>query len=177
MYSRLLIICFAAFLVSCAQKVSSIKNDVDVPLDENMGYLLIGVETNLTLSRISISGEKYLKLSSEDLRRGSQFILVDVPAGEYSIDKIQLFGNFRTKLENGYWNFSVSPSVISYVGHLNVKTLSLWPLVTQVELQNRSSEALEFLEDSFPNILSNRTIVYQGPGTDPFLQFALEETE
>lgn len=173
------LVCLLSTLLigSCVQKVTTLKSDIDLQLDENTGYLLIGVETNLTLKSISISGEKNLKLSGDDIRKGSQYILVDVPAGDYSIDQIQLGGWFRTKLDNGLWDFTVSPGVISYVGHLNVETVSIWPLRTQIELENRSSAALQFLEQSFPNILSNRSLVYHGPGTDPFMKFVAEELE
>lgn len=176
-FVKLVFLLTTLLISSCVQKVTTLKKDIDLQLDENMGYLLIGIETNLTLKQISISGEQLLKLSGDDIRRGSQYILVDVSAGDYSIDKIRLSGWFRTRLDSGLWDFTVSPGVISYVGHLNVETLSLWPLISQIELENRSSEALEFLEKSFPTILSNRSLVYQGPGTDPFLNFVKEELQ
>jgi hypothetical protein len=168
--SRFFCICLCFFLVSCAQKVSSLKVDVDIPLDEDMGYLLIGVETNASIESVTIYGERSIKLTKEDLRSGTNYFLIDVPAGEYSISNVKLNSWWKMGLKEGYWDFSVRSGSISYVGHLAIESYGFFFLRNQIELSNRSSEALVFMEKDFPNILSKRQVYFDGPGEDPFLE-------
>ncbi|MEP4889032.1 MAG: hypothetical protein ABJV04_03320 [Aliiglaciecola sp.] len=166
------------FLTSCVNKVSSIKQDIDLKLEADMGYLLMGVDSNVSMKDVDIVGQSNIRLSSEDLRPGTQYILIDLQAGDYQFESIKLNSIFEVELVEGYWNFNVRPSGISYIGHLDVKadTFFLHQFTrTNVELTNRSSEALQFMETEFPNILSKRTMYYEGPGKDPFLRFMQEE--
>lgn len=168
--SRFFCLFFCFFLASCAQKVSSLKVDIDIPLDEDMGYLLIGVETNAYIESVTIYGERSIKLTKEDLRSGTNYFLIDMPAGEYSISNVKLNSWWKMELKEGYWDFSVRPGSISYVGHLAIESYGFFFSRNQIELANRSSEALIFMEKEFPNILSKRQIYYDGPGEDPFLE-------
>ncbi len=165
-----LVLFVLCFLSACAQRVSSIKKDVDIPLENEMGYMLLGVETNLSLDSIFIGGEKSVRLTREDLRSGTKFFLIDMPAGDYYFHKIKLNYWWRFNLDEDYWKFSVSPGVISYIGHMEVDTYGFWPIRSKLELENRSSEALEFMEQEFPNILKSRTLTYDGPGEDLFFE-------
>jgi hypothetical protein len=166
-------------ITSCATKVTSLKKDVDLELKVDAGYLLVGVDTNAELESVFIYGADNLRLTQEDLRQGTQFILIDLEAGDYHFDKVRLNHFLDLGLEEGYWDFSIKPGVISYVGHLEVKTQSfLWYSVnSEIELVNRSSEALVFMETQFPNILQNRTLHYAGPGKDPFLRLMQDKGE
>lgn len=158
-------------LASCAQKVSTLQSDVDVNLDAKTGYLLIGIETDYNLDEINLSGVTSLVLSSKDLRRGAQFILIDIPAGAYSVDSIKMNYFWYTKLKEGYWDIEVSPGIVSYVGHLNIGRDKWWRGGSTVELENRSTEAMVFMRDSYPNILQSRKLRYTGPGDDGFLEY------
>lgn len=166
--SFLLLFCF--LVAGCAQQVTSIKKDVDLPLESGMGYLLIGIETNFDLDSVFIEGPDYLKLTRDDLRRGTNYFLIDLPAGEYSFEKIKLNRWWKMELSEGYWDFEVVPNKISYVGHLQVKGAG-WFAPSKIVLENRSSQAYVFLQDEFPNILDKREITYEGPGEDPFLYY------
>ncbi len=162
-----------AFLTSCTMKVSSIKQDVDLALDEDSGYLLLGVDTNVALQNVDIYGADNIRLSQNDLRPGSKFILIDLEAGDYSIRNIRFNVFMKSKLTDGYWDFTVMPGGISYVGHLEVNSnFRFWNFNqdSTIELSNRSSEALIFMQQQFPNILTSRTLQYAGPGKDAFLQ-------
>lgn len=162
-----------AFLTSCAMKVSSIKEDVDLDLSEDSGYLLLGVDTNVTLQNVDIFGADNIRLSQNDLRPGSKFILIDLEAGDYSIRNIRFNVFMKSKLTDGYWDFTVLPGGVSYVGHLEVHSnFRFWTLSqdSTIELSNRSSEALMFMQQQFPNILTSRSLEYAGPGKDDFLK-------
>lgn len=162
-------------LSGCATKVSTLEKDVDISLDENYGYLLIGIETNSNLEEILIDGARSIKLTGKDVRKGTQYILVDMPSGNYSIEKIKVNKFWHTELTEGYWDFNVSSGVISYVGHINVETIGWWQPISIIELANRSSEAVIFMEKQYPKILSSRKIIYDGPGEDPFLEYVQKE--
>ena len=173
--SILFIFILLPLISSCAQKVQSLKQDVDLALEPDAGYLLIGVQTNLPLDSILITGEKRIRLTSDDLRSGSQFILIDLPSGEYDIDQIKIDSWLRTILKGDVWKFNVSPGVISYVGNLDFSGSYYFGSSVNVKLENRSSSAISFLEQKFPSILLNRTVIYQGPGKDPFLEYVQKE--
>ncbi|WP_144391747.1 hypothetical protein [Pleionea sediminis] len=168
-----LLVIILSLLSACVSNVRSIKYDSDLKLETTEGYLLLAVETNVDLKSIHILGAKNIKLNRSDLLKGSNYILVDMPAGDYRIDKITMsswLGYQYVKLDEEYWSFTIQPGVISYAGHVNVKS-SIWSATGYFELNNKSSYALEYMEQEFPNIMANRTLVYEGPGEDGFLDF------
>lgn len=159
------------FLVSCTSHVSSIKKDVDIPLAQKEGYLMLGVDTNYDLQWVKLWGKKNVLLTKDDLKSGSNFILVNIPEGSYRIESIKLgqyiFNDFRKEL----WSFKVKENVISYVGHLNMESRETFSGVTSnILLLNKSSFALEYLERRFPNILTSRQLQYWGQGDDGFFK-------
>ncbi|NVJ51846.1 MAG: hypothetical protein HWE11_15750, partial [Gammaproteobacteria bacterium] len=70
------IVTILTLLMGCVSKVSSIKLDQDALSDPNEGYLLLGINSDVSLTSIEISGPKNIKLTSADLREGSRYILV-----------------------------------------------------------------------------------------------------
>lgn len=156
------------FLCACASQVSTIKQDRDLNLESNRGYILLGIETAHNLKSITIAGPEDIRLSHQDLRQGTNYLLVDLREGDYSIEKIQLDGYWRIELEEEKWQVQIRPGQINYVGHLELVSRGWGGYVT--ELVNRSSESLEFMEEKFPTILASREIIYGGPGKDFFYQ-------
>lgn len=165
---RIVFIFFALFFfTSCATKVTSIKQDQDRTLGAERGYVLLGIQTNRDLRTILIDGPQKISLSSADIKKGTNYLLVDLDSGTYRIRSISFGNAMNSILKNkDYWSFEVAPNQISYVGHLEIVQRGFWIFLTHVELVNRSSEALEFLEDKYPNLLANRNITYGGPGSD-----------
>lgn len=157
-------------LSACAESVSSIKKDIDLPLQQNSGYLLLAVNTDTVLEGIVITGEKTIKLEHDDLKKFNNFILLDMPAGNYKFDAIRLSRFASIQLDNDYWGFAVSPGVISYVGELNLRSTGFFSTVFRVQLHNKSSEALQHMEANFPGILEKRRLRYRGPGEDKFFE-------
>ncbi len=172
------IIRFAAILAvailvnACASKVTNLKKDSDIPLTEEQGYVLLGIETNRDLYQIILDGPSRIRLTSEDLAEGDNYILAELKAGEYSIDKLYIDINrfYRFDDEDNF-KFTVKPGRVSYVGHLETVTAGYWFPRTYLQLDNRSSQALVFMQEEFPNILSKRKLYYGGPGEDSFLAF------
>ena len=161
---------------SCATSVSSIKNDALSVNETNSkvsrGYLLIGVETNRDLKNIFISGMQAIKLSHEDLRFGTNYILINLAAGNYLIDSVALNSYQKLRLaDEENWRFDIKPNTISYIGHLELQSRGFFSLVSRVELVNRSTEAIEFMENDFPTILSARKMHFGGPSDDHFYNY------
>lgn len=171
MKTRVLIVTIFTWLISaCSSTVDSISQDVDLNLDSDMGYLLIGVDTNSSIDKLFMSGQRSVLVTRKDLGYGKSYILLDMPAGKYTIDKVVFSNYWRVELEEGHWGFEVSPGQISYVGHLDVNTYSHYPFRTALELENRSSEALVYMTENYPTILNSRLMHYDGPGEDPYFE-------
>jgi hypothetical protein len=93
---------------------------------------------------------------------------LNLPAGHYNIEEINIIYWSDINLKDGFWGVDIKPGQISYVGHLQVRDQRDG---YYVELENRSSLALMFLEENFKNLLANRQIVYTGPGQDRFFEY------
>ena len=126
-------------------------------------------DVNYDLNEIQINGEKRISLSKDDLQKGSNYILVQIPAGRYEIKKIMATTHNYFKLGDELWEFEVKPATISYVGDLEI-TQRLWGRLAYFELINRSSIALEFLEEHFPKLVNTRKVQYGGLGEDRFFE-------
>lgn len=168
---HLLLIILSSFLLSsCSSTVSSIKEDVDVNLSSDSGYLLVGINLNRNIRSIEIVGPKDVNLTQQDLKFNTNYFLVEMPIGDYRFDKVRLNKIYRMELKKGYWDFKVNPGEISYVGHLQIQASGAWSTNTHLELKNKSVNALVFLENNFPNILAKRKVRYRGPGNDRFFE-------
>jgi len=172
---KIIIVSILLLLPSCATQVTSIKSGENKVLEEGRGFILLGVETNRDLKQIKISGPTDIILSSKDIKEGSNYLIVDLTAGEYIIDQVRLDNYWRVDFDDEeYWNFTITEGKINYVGHLELTRRGKWSPWTRTELVNRSSEALEFLESSYATLLKNNPIIYEGPGEDRFYEFLNE---
>jgi len=152
--------------------VSKIKNDKAATLEEDRGYLLLEVNTDVQLKKVELRGAENVNLTQADLKAGSNYILIELEAGEYYVNKVSFdtgYYNMYLKTNEDFFYFNVKPQTISYIGTLSVKFGNLFGIGSTL-LVNNSSYALEFMQESFPNILNSRKIVYSGPGKDLFLE-------
>ncbi|WP_156413743.1 hypothetical protein [Lacimicrobium alkaliphilum] len=131
----------------------------------------MAIATTESLEKLRISGERTLEFSAADLRRGSRYLLIEVPAGHYEIEQIRFSSWYQYDLNSDYWQFSVDAGKVSYVGELEIFTSGFRIKRNGLKLVNRSSYALEFMQEHFPNILAHNTISYRGPGEDGFLDY------
>lgn len=159
---------------ACATRVTSLKKGTLHQLTEDQGFVLLGIESNRNLKMVKISGPQNIELSSIDIKEGTNYLLVDLEAGIYTIDRVILDDYWMVKLDEDDWQFEVKPDGISYVGHLEVARGGFFDLMTSTELVNRTSQALEFLEKDYTKLLSSHTVVYGGPAEDHFLSFLAE---
>ncbi|AWF81270.1 hypothetical protein BTJ40_10815 [Microbulbifer sp. A4B17] len=171
---RLIMCIWLLFQLSgCINPVKPIVDGQNSNLDIDEGFLLVAIDTNFSLDKIKIKGAKYFFLSRENLHPGGNYILFKAPAGEYRFDKVYLNYIYAYELEEEYWSFQINPEVISYVGHLTVDQ-NLFKLLARIELENRSTEALEFLEENFSELIETKNIQYAGPGKDDFFNIVAQ---
>lgn len=169
---RILLFVVCLFIQSCATPtLSSIHKDNNIKLDENSGYMLLGIDTFYSLESIKIDGPKDFVVGPKDLSEGSHFFIVALPAGHYNLTEIKINDWEGYKLTNNVWGFDVKAGQISYVGHLRLWRIELANDGFNTELENRSSLALVFLEQHFSNLLNARKLVYTGPGNDKFFSY------
>ncbi len=166
------IVVIASLVNACASKVTNLKTDADRTLSDEQGYVLLGIDTNRDLYQIYLDGPTRIKLTAEDLAEGDSYILADLEAGEYSIDRLYIdkYRYYRFDEEDNF-KFTVMSGKVSYVGHLETVTVGYWYPRTYLQLDNRSSQALVFMQEEFPNISSKRKLSYGGPGEDTFLEY------
>jgi len=170
-----LLLTFLSLIGSCSTTVTSIKVGDNKTLKEGEGFILLGIETNLDLKKIVIEGAQNIELSSADIKAGTNYLLVDLKHGDYTIGQIHLNRYWRLHFEDDEeWAFRIEPGQINYVGHLELNRRGYYHKRTRAELVNRASEAVNFLEDNYSILMQNNTVVYGGPGQDFFLDFREE---
>ncbi|WDE00649.1 hypothetical protein [Thalassomonas actiniarum] len=168
-------------MAACSTKVTSIRQaDHSLQLQQQEGYLLLAVDTDVNINEILLTGEKRISLTAKDLRQGKNFILVKLPAGDYKIAMVVLLSgsgdDIKFLLDNefeGLWDFTIEAKQISYAGHLTMSGTKKYytSASTRVALINKSSFALEYLQENFPELLVNHSVRYFGPGEDDFFNF------
>lgn len=171
---HLLVLLLFTSLSACVSNANRITTDVDTLTRDNMGYALIGLKSKKGFNSLLLNGESYVRLSTKDINVSSSFILIPLNAGDYNFYRLEThwwYNEFNT--DDAYWQFSIKPGTISYVGHLSIENSQQFG-GRKASLVNRSSEALEFMEEKFPNILESRTMAYGGPGEDDFFEFAAQ---
>ena len=167
-----LVILISLLISGCSFKADSIKTDGKLELTPGRGYLLLGVDTDISLGNMNIVGEQNIFLSYEDLQRGKNYHLVQLDAGDYKISRIHLSYQYYFNLHSSGFDFTIKPGVINYVGDMWVERAHLYGGGTRFHLLNKSSIALEYMQENFPQVISHSKLVYAGPGEDPFLEYA-----
>lgn len=172
---RALLLLIAAMLTSgCITEVSSIRTGDQASLQQGEGFLLLEVDTTHNIASIMIIGPKSILLTRADLRAGSNYILLNLPAGKYRIERVAFNDRYYFDMNDDLWRFAVEGGAISYVGNLTFRGFA-YGLVPDFVLVNRSSFALEYLEDRFPGLLETHRLVFRGPGEDRFFGLVTEQ--
>jgi hypothetical protein len=171
MLKRIWLALTLVMIAACSQSVNSIKTEQTQALAPNEGYLLLAVNTNTTLTSMSATGPKRLYFTKDDLKNGTNYILVAVPAGDYQFEDINFEGMYYARLTDDIWNFSVEAGKVNYVGHLKVNSLYIDNSAGHIFLSNNGSEAFKHMQEKFPRILKGHAMRYAGQGDDFFFSF------
>lgn len=171
MLKRIWLALSLVLITACSQSVNSIKTEQQQALAPNEGYLLLSVNTNTSLKSMSATGPKRLFFTQDDLKNGTNYILVAVPAGNYQFVDINFEGNYYARLTDDVWNVSVEAGKINYVGHLKVHTLYIDNSASRIFLSNNGSEAFNYMQQTFPGLVKGHAMRYAGQGDDFFFSF------
>lgn len=157
---------------------------VAIELGENEGLLILHVDTDVELERVSLRSD----VVATDLPAGDHLWIVRMPAKRFSWQRIS-FGKeagrrrdvLVTRLEgvdDDEFEFDVLAGHINYPGTLIVRSTSVpgwqrgWVWIRN---RNHSAMAIRALLKSHPRLLESMPIRYGGTSGDEFLQFYTEE--
>ncbi len=160
---------------SCTTQLTSIAPGDELTLEPDQGALVLAIDTNVSLQELQLLGKQTLVFSEEDLKRGTNYLVVPVPAGTYHFGPVYLEKSFlRISIQphrqhQDLWAFEIQPGVINYVGHLEIISRGRW-YFNEMVLLNNSSITLEFLEREFESLLGQYRLHYAGPGEDDFFE-------
>lgn len=162
-------------LGACSTQKNSLKSDEDIKINRGESYLLIGVDTTFPLESIVINapGFSQITLTKKDLQTGSNYILVNLPPGEYTISRVRVLSNYYFSMKEDDWRFKIAPQSINYAGNFKVRSKNWFTKGAFFEMVNESSIALEYLQEKFPQLLKRKLLRYVGPGQDDFYNFTL----
>ncbi|GGP56404.1 hypothetical protein [Shewanella saliphila] len=149
-------------------------------LDDDQGYILVAmkIEQGYVPSHITLDTDGWLSdLRFEDVTSNYNYWLEVVDAGSYTWDRVYL--GKRTYIdvaEQGYV-INVEAGKINYAGHLSMYTEmngSLNFLIggARFYFNNKASQALEYMEASYPEVLSQYNLNYTGKEKDHFFEYA-----
>ena len=175
-YSLLLVM--SLFLSSCAiVPLKTIKEDKNALKNSaEQGYLLLAINTDVRISSVELKSDSSFTLNDFVWLNDRNYFFAPLPKEQYTLTKINLFynGYYELDFDDVSFSFNIAPNQINYGGELRIKRG--YGGSASFELINRSSLALEFLEAKYPNILSEKQVIYQGPGNDDFFGLVLNST-
>ncbi|MDU0353669.1 hypothetical protein RS130_06745 [Paraglaciecola aquimarina] len=141
-------------------------------LSANQGYILFAVQSDSYIEKVNIGGLRPLVYRPKSSGKLDTYILAAVPPGNYYFSSVETGrGEFDSDDEHD-WDFKIKANAINYVGNLELLSRYKWcEYCFRVELSNKSSFAIEYLESEHPQLLNQYDLVYQGPGSDNFFEY------
>jgi len=142
-------------------------------LSENEGYVLLPliisgmVPESITLKEDKFFGHSYI---AENLELGENFKLITLPAGDYTWTKIKINHNYYFDLDKQGFSLTVKKGVINYGGHLIVDINQMFE-TAKYNYVNRSSQAIDELQNCCVNLISDYSLIFSGGTEDPFIDF------
>lgn len=164
-FLSLAIVVCSAELLACAPMTPLVPHEFE-GLAPDEGIVLFFIESNRSLQEISIAHRQKLR----GIMMGSEVRVMVARAGSYRWDgavEPRPMGSARFRFQ---WDdsarFEVEAGKVNYPGHLS---LTFAGNVLYVRVLNRSSEALDYLENSEPWLLDAFPVTFSGSSRDDFL--------
>ncbi len=188
---KILLLVISLLLSSCRTNFIPLKPDEPIQIDPEQGFLLMRIDSSSkntvfirigsrspiitnSLYKILIRGATNGVFSEQFLQEG-RFLLIPLAEGHYEFQKVEM-NDFPTNsyiklktTETQSWEFDVKAGQINYIGDFRFRVQPDGIRVV-VEMANRSSYALEYMEQNFPKLLERYAIRYTGFGKDRFLE-------
>lgn len=149
-------------------------------LDEDEGYILVAfnIEQGYIPTYVTLSGEGWgNNLRYDDIDSTTNYWIEAVSAGTYQWDRLYLAKNIYLDIEDAELTIKVEAGKISYAGHLSLYTemnVDRDSLIggARFYFNNKSSKAMEYLENNFSELIQQHGVIYSGQQRDNFFDYA-----
>lgn len=162
-------------LTSCSHTLTPMDGASSAKANTNSvtGYLLFAVQSEAYIEKVNILGAISLSYSPNNDKQENAYILAEVPIGYYKFTGVKT-GMYEIKANSEHtWSFNIESNTINYVGNLELLSKAKWcDNCFRLELANKSSFAIEYLESTHSELLAKTPLVYKGPGKDDFIEFS-----
>ncbi|MGJ8693730.1 MAG: hypothetical protein ACSHW0_14780 [Thalassotalea sp.] len=144
--------------------------------DNSVGktYLLFAIDSDDLVKEVSISGWRSLSFEPEYNEQKISYVLAEIKPGDYEFSTIET-GLLNNHLDDEIdWSFTIEQGKVNYVGHLEINQELLGGAYfshSKIELVNKSSFAIEYLQAHHPALFTHNPLTYQGPGQDDFIGY------
>ncbi|WP_111980280.1 hypothetical protein [Algibacillus agarilyticus] len=174
-----LVFCFVLclFAVGCSQtlKPMTTQQSANSSTSKLTGYILFGLQSDAHIEHINIMGVPPLTYSPKNSLQHNHFILAEIPVGFYAFSSVETGLGLIEADGDHAWSFKIDSQKINYVGHLELQSLFKWCHCYRLQLANKSSFAVEYLQQTHTELLQQTDLVYKGPGSDTFIDFAMAQ--
>ena len=170
--------CFAG----CAfHGMEVVERGMSVDLAENEGILILHVDTDVELKRLSLRSGQI----AEDLPKGEHVWIVRARSGEHAWNRVDFGKEFGRRahvyveqfdgLSDEEFIFEIKAGSINYPGALIVRSETTPQPSVWIRNRNHSAMAVRALLTQHPELLQSLPLRYAGSSGDEFLEFYTKE--
>lgn len=144
-------------------------------LEAGEGLLVVGVDSNMPLSRIKVrkDNEVFGGGDLKGLPEGRSLRLYALPAGRYEWSQLKPFSFFTYDLrDEPEFEFVVEAGKINYAGDLQFRAKTVDD--SSFHISNRGLGVIDWLRKEHPAVYANYVLSYAGHYPDPFPAFYRE---
>ncbi len=158
-------------ITSCATKLEQFKDNSTLNPAEGKGIVVIAYESDTAIHSLIFKGPTKVAIEHKLYDEKHNFVVTTMPAGTYDIIRTKIYNRHNyinlgsDRDEN--WKVNITPNKINYIGHFNIDRIGSG---YKVQTKNESTEALIFLQENYPSLMSRYPVVYakDGPRDDFF---------
>src|SRR5690606_3803823 len=149
--------------------IREVRAGTAVEVAQGSVLLLLAVDSARPLQSVTIrrSDSVFASESLRSLDEGLTTRLYLLPAGRYRWSNVRDDGlRFELSGDDDAYAFTVEPGIINYPGHLVYRALGERRAL--VHVANRGLLAMDWLQQSHPQLAQERALQYRGHYPDPF---------
>ncbi len=152
-------------------EVREVRPGEDLQLPAGSGLLLVAVDTDIPLQalRIKRNGTLFDAESIKDIGKGRTTRLYVVPAGRYRWDTVRKPLRSFELGENEEYSFEVKQGILNYPGDLIYRDIDEFNAM--VHVANRGLLAMDWMDQTYPELSERHVLTYMGHYPDPFPAF------